>query len=95
MIINDALLGFDFLLLGLAANASESILGEYADGLSHVFESAFSVAVASEALALPRRCFFHHFREAEGPCVATMCSRLDAALVVSSQSDPYFDLRLR
>ena len=63
--------------------------------LSLVVVVAFWVAVASETLTLLSQCFFHHSREAEGPCVATIRSRLVAVLVASSQSHAYFDLRLR
>ena len=62
--------------------------------LSHAVEIEFSVAMASEALNLLRQYFFHHSREAEGPCVGIVCSRQVAAAVASSRLDAYLHPRL-
>ena len=93
MIINSLIAGWDLVLGGLAANAAESINGDHrqtALSLHVVQEIEFSVAMALEALNLLRQCFFHHSREAEGLCVAILCSRQVAAVVASSRLDAYF-----
>ena len=62
--------------------------------LSPVVVVAFLVAVALEASTLLSRCFSHHSREAEGPCVGIVCSRQVAAAVASSRLDAYLHPRL-